>query len=274
MLHGWQVTQAYEISQIRRQAGWSKASLLQFVTGCGMSWEPGTIRDALRIAKQSMLRTVAGDLSWGGRRQFFMPVFDDVMAELTPWIRPGLWIRVGNEYNIEEVSIGDMYLYRWYLADTIQRLQAMKKSMPGLKIIAPGPSLDPSKRGQLDQWLHILSEGEDSPLKIADAHAIHLYDASSLHANSPQVVEAKDRLLRFGKPWVITEYGISGDGITDQAKGKLYATFVNNLSYTFPKKQGFEILGATGYHLCADEEHHPSLVASRRLLESYGEIIR
>lgn len=292
--HGWLLTYAYALAQLRAQLTWSKSTLLKIVVGWGLHWDAETIAAVVRLVPALILRTTWGDPSYGagsplaGSRGRFDPA--GVTAELRPWVAAwvrahgstrGLFIELGNELNVTLPGQQplDKYVTRYELDRTIT---AVVEAFPGVPIISPALCLSGDGSKGEAEWLHVLGEARDAsvpipPLQRCQFLGVHVYGHTTLGQRgdgswadtSGQERQALELAKHFAPrlPWMITEYGIHAPELGAIEKGRRYAAWLKSLPRIFPR---VTIAGATAYHLCADEAIQPEYHGSRPLLEAYG----
>lgn len=225
---------------------------LKVVTGWGVpgGWTDGAIRRAVGMAPDVIVRTVMGDPSYGGninRSHWFLQP-EAVLREVDPWlrVRGDLLVELGNEPNVIDSgpdSDGIIWVYRWFLNETITALRAR---YPRVRLISPAPIMDVARRP--DRWFAILADS----IRRCDYVGLHAYEHTNWMGAPPTTGDlgrciAAAQQLAPGRPWLLTEYGINGSTLTDAEKGARYAAlrFQAESRPTLPSN----IAGALYYHL-------------------------
>lgn len=243
--HGVIVTNA-TLPQIRDCVRLGGYNTVKVVTGWGLpsGWTDNTRREALSCTKHAIVRTVAGDPSYGGNvahsHTYLYP--DKVLSEIAPWleINPELWIELGNEPNVIDDGKNDapIWVYRWFLNETIQKI---RHYWPKARIVSPAPIMEAHRRPS--RWFEIMAD----VIRSCDAVGFHAYEHLSFTRTAPPVTNDLALCQRIGmrlfsnQPWFMTEYGINDPQTPDARKGEMYAALwqTNRANY----------IGATYYHL-------------------------
>lgn len=259
-MHGLILTHAYQLQTFESAVHRSHMNAAKYVTGWGLQngWNYDTRWKAMSLTDNIILRTIAGDPSYNNG-QFRYPTIREIEIELFPWLeatnRMSFWLELGNEPNTHVQSVHEMWVYRWFLLEAIQKL---RKSMPFVRLIAPALIIGDSRN--INEYKHhrMFLEICQDVYQQCDAIAVHVYEHDAFnpreqrYGTTRQVQEAAKiyHELFPNKDLIITEYGLNHN-VAGWDKGARYQRF--SMQHGFQNR----VLGFFAYHYCEDRAVHP-----------------
>lgn len=206
-MFGYVLTGAHTFEEVYKVTKILKADTLKVVTAWGLNWNDKVEGDRraliCSLTPNTVIRTKAGDPSSNGTLH---PVADEVIAEIIPWyaVKRDIIIEIGNEPNTYSSEPEYIYIYRWYLAETIQRLRTF---FPHAQIIST--ALQPTKN--VKRWYEIFNAPDLNIYTKVDYIGVHAYEHTSfLHPQTGDISRMQSIFQKYTEKLFWTELGING----------------------------------------------------------------
>lgn len=207
MTFGYVLTGAKNFEEVYRTTKTINANCIKVITGWGLNWNDyieGNRRALVcSLVPTVVIRTVAGDPSSSGALH---PVPELVVAEIEPWyaVKRDIIVEIGNEPNVFSSEQEYIYVYRWYLEQTINQLRTY---FPHAKIMST--AMQPDKN--VERWYQIFSEPSMNIYDMVDYVGVHAYEHTSFFKpETKHLTKMRNLFNSYAGKLFFTELGING----------------------------------------------------------------
>jgi hypothetical protein len=216
-MFGYVLTYARNVEELYIATKKIGADTIKVITAWGLPWDStqeGNTRALIAsLTPNTVIRTKSGDPSSNGT---LYPIPDIIIQEIRPWysVKRNIIIEIGNEPNVHSSTQDYVYIYKWYLAQTILRLRV---EFPHAKIMST--ALQPDKN--VEYWHQIFSE---DIYDTVDYVGVHAYEHRSF---TQPITHHYDKMLSIfalqKSKLFFSELGINGANSNKLAEYKAIA---------------------------------------------------